>query len=49
MAGTNLSMNLIPEYNKVLREEPKVIAHYLSGISRQSTLQAGGFLLGHLK
>lgn len=39
-------MNLIAEYNKVLGEEPKDIAHYLNGISRRSILQAGAFLLG---
>lgn len=39
-------MNLIAEYNKVLGEEPKDIAHYLNGISRHSILQAGAFLLG---
>src|SRR5690606_23775048 len=46
MAGANLSMGLIAEYNKVLGEEPKDIDHYLTGISRRSILQAGAFLLG---
>jgi hypothetical protein len=46
MAGANLSMGLIAEYNKVLGEEPKDIDHYLNGISRHGILQAGAFLLG---
>jgi hypothetical protein len=46
MAGPNLQMVLIAEYNEVLGEEPKELHHYLKGISRNSILQAGAYFLG---
>lgn len=46
MAGANVHMVLIAEYNEVLGEEPKEIHHYLKGISRSSIMHAGAYLLG---
>lgn len=46
MAGLTLQIVLIAEYKEVLGEEPKEIHYYLKGISRNSILQAGAYLLG---